>query len=69
MVLLIDASLEIKSSKSPILNNARIKVELLKRLVRLTNDLKIIDNKKYIDLESELQEISRMINGWIKYLK
>lgn len=69
MDLLINASLEIKSNKPPILNSARIKVEALKRLIRLTNDLKIIDNKKYIALESELQEISRMINGWIKYLK
>lgn len=69
MDLLISASLETKSNKSRVLSNARTKVEIIKRLIRLTNDLKIVDTKKYIDIESELQEISRMINGWIKYLK
>lgn len=67
--LLIMASLEIKADKLPILNLARIKIEVLKRLIRITYELKIIENKKYINLESDLQEISKMTNGWIKYLK
>jgi hypothetical protein len=44
-------------------------IETLKQLVRLTSDLEIIDMKKYLTLESELQEISKMTNGWIKYLQ
>lgn len=32
-------------------------------------DLKIIEDKKYLELELALQEISKMTNGWIKYLK
>ncbi|MEK7651621.1 MAG: four helix bundle protein [Patescibacteria group bacterium] len=67
--LLITASLESKTNKLPTLNTARTKTEVLKRLIRLSSELKIIDNKKYIGLEAELQEISKMINGWIKYVK
>ncbi|KKU96706.1 MAG: hypothetical protein UY30_C0015G0003 [Parcubacteria group bacterium GW2011_GWB1_48_6] len=34
----------------------------------MTPDLNIIQIQKYVELESELQEISKMTNGWIKYL-
>jgi len=66
--LIINASLEIKTNKLPILNSARIKIEILKRLIRISHELNIIGRKKYIELESDLQEISKMANGWIKYL-
>jgi len=67
--LLTAASLETKSNKIPILNLARIKIEILKRLIRTTYELNIIESKAYIDLESDLQEISKMTNGWLKYLR
>lgn len=67
--LIIAASLEIKNNKFLPLNSARIKIEILKRLFRIANELNIISNKQYISIETDLQEISRMANGWIKYLK
>ncbi len=67
--LIITASLEIKINKLSILNSARIKIEVLKRLIRIAYELNIIEKKKYIDFELDLQEISKMLNGWIKYLK
>ena len=67
--LIITAALETKIKKLPILNSARIKIEVLKRLIRVVYELNIIAKEKYIDLEYDLQEISKMINGWIKYLK
>jgi len=69
MDLVIAASLETKNNKPPILNSTRIKIEVLKRLIRTTNELNIIENKSYINLELDLQEISKMTNGWIKYLR
>ena len=63
------AAFEIKTNKFPILNSARIKIEILKRLFRIACELKIIEDKKYLRFEFDLQEISRMTNGWIKYLK
>lgn len=67
--LVITAALERKNNKLSTLNLARIKIEVLKRLIRIVYELKIIESKKYINLESDLQEISKMTNGWIKYLK
>lgn len=67
--LTITAAFESKYNKIPILNSARIKIEVLKRLVRIAYELNIIEKKKYIILESDLQEISKMTNGWIKYFK
>jgi hypothetical protein len=66
--LFITATFEVKDNKLPYLKNARIKIEMLKRLLRLTYELNIIKDKQYINLESSLQEMSKMTNGWIKYL-
>jgi hypothetical protein len=66
--LIISASFENRNLKIPLLKTARIKIEVLKRLIRISFDLKIIEMGKYIESESELQEISKMTNGWIKYL-
>ena len=57
-----------KENKFSLLSDARIKTEVLKRLIRTASDLNIIDNKAYIILETMLQEISRMTSGWIKYV-
>ena len=66
--LIITAALESKNSKLPLLNTIRIKIELMKKLIRITNELNIVPNNKYLELELDLQEISKMTNGWIKYL-
>ena len=66
--LLIAASLETRINKLPILNSARVKIETLKRLITIIYELNIINRKTYIELESGLQEISKMANGWIRYL-
>ncbi|RJP47119.1 MAG: diversity-generating retroelement protein Avd [Armatimonadetes bacterium] len=55
-----------KSEKPPVLKTASIKVDVLKTLFKLGKDLKIIDNKKYEVLTQSLDEIGRMIGGWIK---
>ena len=55
-----------KQEKPPILKQASLKLDLLKVLFRLGKDLKILDNKKYLVLEGYLQEIGRMLGGWIK---
>jgi len=66
--LSIQASLLPKNRKIEILNSARIKIESLKRLIRIFHELKIIPKKKYFEFQTDLQEISKMTNGWIKYL-
>ena len=65
----ITAAFEVKENKKSILSSARIEVEVLKRLIRTANELNVVQYKTYLDLEKRLQEISKMINGWIKYLQ
>ena len=55
-----------KAEKLPILNTASMKLDAAKVFIRLCKDVKILDNKKYLILESSLQEIGRMLGGWIK---
>lgn len=66
--LIVTAIFEEKQNKLTNLNSARIKTEVLKRLVRNMHELGIIEREAYFQLENELIEISKMINGWIRYL-
>ncbi|OGK18637.1 hypothetical protein A3B50_00435 [Candidatus Roizmanbacteria bacterium RIFCSPLOWO2_01_FULL_40_42] len=63
---IITASATPKQAKLPILKKLSIEVDLLKVLFRLGKDLRIIDDKKYLVLEEKLQEIGRMLGGWIR---
>lgn len=64
--LIINAGNLSKKEKLPVLKQASLKTDVLKVLFRLLRDLKIIDNKKYLLLEEFLQEIGKMLGGWIK---
>jgi len=48
---------------------AEAKCELSKLLVRLCCEGKIIDNTQYYQLMANLQEIGKMLRGWIKYIR
>jgi hypothetical protein len=64
---LIDASFATHSEKSAPLSSARTKIEIIKRLIRLTHQLKIIDDKPYAVLITNLENISKQVGGWIKF--
>ena len=64
----VTAAFSSKESKLQAINSAKIKIEILKRLLRVANELDIVQKNKYIELEIDLQEISKMANGWIKYI-
>lgn len=66
---LIQASLESKNEKSIVLKKARIQIEILKQLIRTEYEIKIISEKIYFKIEENLQEISKMTNGWLKYME
>ena len=50
----------------PFLKKADIKLKILKTLIRAVFDVKAIDQKKYLLLQGSLQEIGKMLGGWIK---
>ncbi|MDO8618403.1 MAG: diversity-generating retroelement protein Avd [Candidatus Daviesbacteria bacterium] len=67
--LVIMAGSAIGEKKLPLLEKSITSVDLLKILIRLAKDIQALDNKKYLQLESSLQEIGRMLGGWRKFLK
>ena len=42
------------------------KLKIIKTIIRLCFDVKAFDQKKYIHCEESLQEIGKMLGGWIK---
>lgn len=63
------ASQQSKSDKLPTLEKTSIKLNFLKICVRLMKDIRAINTKKYIFIEVGLDEIGRMLGGWIKSIK
>ena len=41
---------------------------LLKVLIRLAHDTRTIDQPQYLELQAILQEIGKMVGGWIKFV-
>ena len=66
---LIEAEFSLKYNKIKLLEKASVKLDLLKLLIRICYELKLINLKKYIQIEKSLQEIGRMLGGWIKSTK
>ena len=65
----ITANSEIAQFRIKTLNQVNPKLNFLKLLIRLCWELKIINQKKYLDRQENLQEIGRMLGGWIKSTK
>ncbi len=63
------ASQQTKLEKLPTLEKTSIKLNFLKVCIRLMKDIKAIDAKKYVIIEANLDEIGRMLGGWIKSTK
>ena len=67
--LIIKASYSDKLEKLISLKNASAKLDFVKFFLQLAWEIKSLDNKKYIKLSEKLDEIGRMLGGWIKSLK
>lgn len=66
--LLYMASYQSPYDKLPTLQKALSGVDTLKFLLRVSWEIKMIDNKKYAALSESLDEIGRQIGGWRKGL-
>jgi hypothetical protein len=64
--LLLRANQTKNFSRKNILLEASSILDLLKILIRATKDVGAISEKKYLELQSYLQEICKMLGGWIK---
>lgn len=48
--------------------NISEKLDLLKTFIRLTRETNSISAQKYLEIQSLIQEIGKMVGGWIKSL-
>lgn len=58
-----------KERKSEPLECSSVRLNLLRILIRLARDTKAIDLKKYAELQQRIDEIGRMLGGWIKSVR
>ena len=66
---ILAASEAYRTEKLPILKGVSVKLNLLRVFFRLAKDAKVIDVKKYLVLEGMVDEIGRMLGGWMKSVK
>lgn len=56
-------------SKVQVLLQISIKLDLIKVLLRLAKDNQALRNNRYLELQTYLQEIGKMLGGWIRAAK
>ena len=63
------ASSQNPKDKLPTLNHINLKLNLLRVFIRLIKEVKAIDNKKNVNLQSMIDEIGKMLGGWLRSTK
>jgi hypothetical protein len=56
-------------TKGALLKKAAAKLDLIKLLIRLSHETNSLSEKHYLQLQEQLQEIGKMLGGWIRYTK
>jgi len=62
-------AISLSNNKTVTLQQISVKVDLLKVLLRFSKDTQSITDKKYLELQALLQEIGKMLGGWIRSTK
>lgn len=57
------------TARHAMLITASVRLDILKLLVRLCFESKTIDKKAYLQIQKILDEIGRMLGGWLKSFK
>ena len=63
------ASRKPRDSKLVYLARASDSLDILKFLLQILWEMNVIDNRKYISLSNPLDEVGRMLGGWLKQTK
>lgn len=46
-----------------------LRLNFLRVFIRLSKEIKMLDNKKYILLQESVDEIGRMLGGWLRSIR
>lgn len=66
---IVKAGYSDKLEKQIFLKRGSVKLDLLKFFLQISWEIKSLDNKKYIKISEKLDEVGKMLGGWIKSLK
>lgn len=55
--------------RARVLEKASLNLNLIRFFIRLMKEIRSIDNKKYVELQTIIDEIGRMLGGWIRSQK
>jgi len=58
-----------KASKLPVLEKTSMKLNFLRVFIRLMRETNGIDQKKYLALQEPIDEVGRMLGGWMRSAK
>ncbi len=64
--LLLEAGYTKANNKVSSLEKASVKLNILRFFIRLMKDTRTLDLKKYTALQAVIDEIGRMLGGWIR---
>lgn len=64
--ILIDTSHRKGTDRLESLHYFSNKLDLMKVLIRLAKETRTIDHKQYLAIQENIQEMGRMVGGWIK---
>jgi len=68
-LLITAASSSDTELKQDCLRVASAKTDIMKLLIRSAKDSKSINNDQYLKLQSKLNEIGKMLGGWLKHIE
>lgn len=68
-ILEILLTIPLSQNKLTLLNQISVKLDLIKVLLRLAKDTQCLKDKNYLELQATLQEIGKMLGGWIRAAK
>ncbi len=63
---IIKAGYATKIEKEIFLKRASVNLDVLKFFLQLCWEIKVLENKPYINLSEKLNEIGKMLGGWLK---
>lgn len=58
-----------RPTKLPALEKASMKLNLSRVFIRLMKDTNVLNSKHYLTFQTDLDEIGRMLGGWIRSTK
>ena len=64
--LLLEAGYTKGGNKLVLLDKSSVKLNTLRFFIRLMKETKVFDLKKYTTLQEKIDEIGRMLGGWIR---